>query len=160
MRSIRSKLTGGAFDTTLQYRYGDAYDAQKNKYAALTDAFAGAFGESDAAELFSAPGRSEIGGNHTDHQHGCVLAAAVDYTHASTLTASTVGHDTRRTGSTSSAEDGSAGSARQAAATMAPKSPDSTSRNPCRAMISRPTTAPSERPTQLTSRLWVRRVRT
>jgi len=28
--------------------------------------------------LFSAPGRVEIGGNHTDHQHGPVLAAAVD----------------------------------------------------------------------------------
>ena len=28
--------------------------------------------------IFSAPGRTEIGGNHTDHQHGCVLAAAVD----------------------------------------------------------------------------------
>jgi len=27
---------------------------------------------------FSAPGRTEIGGNHTDHQHGCVMAAAVD----------------------------------------------------------------------------------
>ena len=27
---------------------------------------------------FSAPGRTEISGNHTDHQHGCVLAAAVD----------------------------------------------------------------------------------
>lgn len=27
---------------------------------------------------FSAPGRTEIAGNHTDHQHGCVLAAAVD----------------------------------------------------------------------------------
>ena len=26
----------------------------------------------------SAPGRTEIGGNHTDHQHGCVLAAAVN----------------------------------------------------------------------------------
>ena len=26
---------------------------------------------------FSAPGRVELGGNHTDHQHGCVLAAAV-----------------------------------------------------------------------------------
>ena len=25
---------------------------------------------------FSAPGRVELGGNHTDHQHGCVLAAA------------------------------------------------------------------------------------
>ena len=28
--------------------------------------------------IFSAPGRTEIGGNHTDHQHGCVLAAAVN----------------------------------------------------------------------------------
>lgn len=27
---------------------------------------------------FSAPGRVELGGNHTDHQHGCVLAAAID----------------------------------------------------------------------------------
>ena len=27
---------------------------------------------------FSAPGRTEIGGNHTDHQHGCVLAAAIN----------------------------------------------------------------------------------
>ena len=29
-------------------------------------------------QYFSAPGRTELGGNHTDHQHGCVLAAAVD----------------------------------------------------------------------------------
>ena len=28
--------------------------------------------------IFSAPGRTELGGNHTDHQRGCVLAAAVD----------------------------------------------------------------------------------
>ena len=28
--------------------------------------------------VFSAPGRTEISGNHTDHQCGCVLAAAVD----------------------------------------------------------------------------------
>ena len=32
----------------------------------------------DKTYVFSAPGRTEIGGNHTDHQHGCVLAAAVD----------------------------------------------------------------------------------
>lgn len=32
----------------------------------------------DKQYRFSAPGRSEIGGNHTDHQHGCVLAAAVN----------------------------------------------------------------------------------
>ena len=37
-------------------------------------------GGRDMAEelIFSAPGRVELGGNHTDHQHGCVLAAAVD----------------------------------------------------------------------------------
>ena len=28
--------------------------------------------------VYSAPGRTEIGGNHTDHQHGCVIAGAVD----------------------------------------------------------------------------------
>ena len=32
----------------------------------------------DKTYVFSAPGRTEIGGNHTDHQHGCVLAGAVD----------------------------------------------------------------------------------
>lgn len=31
-----------------------------------------------AEAVFSAPGRTELGGNHTDHQHGCVLAAAVN----------------------------------------------------------------------------------
>lgn len=39
--------------------------------------FADTFGK-EAERFFSAPGRTEIGGNHTDHQHGCVLAAAVD----------------------------------------------------------------------------------
>ena len=32
----------------------------------------------DKVYHFSAPGQTEIGGNHTDHQHGCVIAAAVD----------------------------------------------------------------------------------
>lgn len=32
----------------------------------------------DKHYIYSAPGRTEISGNHTDHQHGCVLAAAVD----------------------------------------------------------------------------------
>ena len=32
----------------------------------------------DKVYHFFAPGRTEIGGNHTDHQHGCVIAAAVD----------------------------------------------------------------------------------
>ena len=32
----------------------------------------------DKTYVFSGPGRTEISGNHTDHQHGCVLAGAVD----------------------------------------------------------------------------------
>lgn len=77
MLPIREKLTNGKFDSTLQYLYADAYEAQKVKYAALADAFEGAFGMNEEAAFFSAPGRSEIGGNHTDHQLGRVLAAAV-----------------------------------------------------------------------------------
>lgn len=46
----------------------------------LLHGFALCFGTDDAqqVQLFSAPGRSELGGNHTDHQQGHVLAAAVN----------------------------------------------------------------------------------
>ena len=40
--------------------------------------FAETFGSKEELMYFSAPGRTEIGGNHTDHQHGRVLAAAVN----------------------------------------------------------------------------------
>ena len=43
----------------------------------LDSGFAAAFGGTPA-RYFSAPGRTEIGGNHTDHQRGRVLAAAVN----------------------------------------------------------------------------------
>ncbi len=45
--------------------------------AALDQGFAAAFG-AQPERYFSAPGRTEIGGNHTDHQQGRVLAAAVN----------------------------------------------------------------------------------
>ena len=45
--------------------------------AALDTGFQNAFGCAPE-RYFSAPGRTEISGNHTDHQRGCVLAAAVD----------------------------------------------------------------------------------
>jgi galactokinase len=77
MLSIQTKLVNGELDESLRNLYGDALDAQKQKYLALASAFEGAFGESDSAVFFSAPGRSEIGGNHTDHQLGRVLAATV-----------------------------------------------------------------------------------
>ena len=52
-----------------------ALDPQKK--AALDGGFTAAFG-CPPERYFSAPGRTEIGGNHTDHQRGRVLAAAVD----------------------------------------------------------------------------------
>ena len=47
------------------------------KKAALNAGFASAFG-GEPERYFSAPGRTEIGGNHTDHQRGRVLAGAVN----------------------------------------------------------------------------------
>ncbi len=48
-----------------------------DKKHALDAGFSAAFG-TQPQRYFSAPGRTEIGGNHTDHQQGRVLAAAVD----------------------------------------------------------------------------------
>ena len=76
MLPIQTKLASGALDGSLKRLYGAAYESQKNKYAALAVAFEDVFGAKEDASLFSAPGRSEIGGNHTDHQLGRVLAAA------------------------------------------------------------------------------------
>jgi len=53
-------------------------DASANeRYLSLCDGFARRFGEEREVGFFSAPGRTEIGGNHTDHQRGRVLAAAL-----------------------------------------------------------------------------------
>lgn len=46
-------------------------------YESLKKRFTEQFGTKPGF-VFSAPGRTEIGGNHTDHQHGCVLAGAVN----------------------------------------------------------------------------------
>ncbi len=51
---------------------------QRVRYEQLIARHAKTFGAHDDIELVSAPGRTEIGGNHTDHNHGCVLAAAVN----------------------------------------------------------------------------------
>jgi galactokinase len=57
-------------------RYADPR-REEERYASLMEQFCARFGSEKEFALFSAPGRTEIGGNHTDHQHGRVLAAAV-----------------------------------------------------------------------------------
>ena len=71
----------GTYDETLKKLY-PRYDADPEKYKsrieALLKAYTEHFSEPEDIHLFSAPGRIEVGGNHTDHQHGNVLAAAID----------------------------------------------------------------------------------
>ena len=54
----------------------DQLSAQKDRYAAAAERFEELYGEKPAF-FFSAPGRTEVGGNHTDHNLGCVLAGGV-----------------------------------------------------------------------------------
>ena len=60
------------------YVTDEAASAQSARYADAIDEFNKRFPGIDPAAIFSAPGRTEIGGNHTDHQHGIVLAASIN----------------------------------------------------------------------------------
>ncbi|MCC8042406.1 MAG: galactokinase [Oscillospiraceae bacterium] len=64
--------------TLLEKLYGsDAVQAQTERYAAVADSFKEIYGSCGDITFFSASGRTEVGGNHTDHNRGRVLAAAV-----------------------------------------------------------------------------------
>lgn len=76
---IKAALSAGEFDDNLTAVYGaDAVLFQRKRYTGAVDAFAALYGEERDVRLFSVPGRSEISGNHTDHNHGRVIAAAVN----------------------------------------------------------------------------------
>lgn len=80
-KSFMQELDHGIYDSQLKKLYGDLdIEIQKNRYKNAVNEFQKQFPQHKNAEIavFSAPGRTEIGGNHTDHQHGCVLAAAVN----------------------------------------------------------------------------------
>ena len=73
------EIRNGKFDKRLLDIYVDesVLSYQRERYAKAIESFIKTYGEGDF-EIYSAPGRSEIGGNHTDHQHGEVLAASVN----------------------------------------------------------------------------------
>ena len=75
---LETYVQQAAFHKTLTRLYG-AEGAEKahSRCMEVMEEFYKIFDRS-AEALFSAPGRTEIGGNHTDHQKGCVLAASVD----------------------------------------------------------------------------------
>lgn len=76
---LKKNLQAGVYDDVLLDIYVDAdvLPYQKNRYVAAIETYEKLYG-ADAVEIYSAPGRSEVGGNHTDHQHGEVLATSIN----------------------------------------------------------------------------------
>lgn len=78
MEDRKLRMEGAAFAARLERLYGAEGAAEaRTRCCEVVAGFEKTF-ESEPEALFSAPGRTELGGNHTDHQHGRVLAAAVD----------------------------------------------------------------------------------
>ncbi len=75
---IRSSLLAGELDERLREVYVDEarIDYNRERLLGALDRFRELFPGEEQVELYSAPGRSEVCGNHTDHQNGRVLAAA------------------------------------------------------------------------------------
>ena len=74
----KAALKDSKLDETLEFLYGtNRIPQQQIRYERVLDHATAKFGDSDV-RLFSAPGRTEVGGNHTDHQLGRVLAASID----------------------------------------------------------------------------------
>lgn len=74
-------INNGNFDKTFAVLY-DANDAviqaQRQRYIESIQAFEKEYGGGRELSIYSVPGRTEIGGNHTDHNNGLVMAAAVN----------------------------------------------------------------------------------
>ncbi len=74
---LKQNIINGKFDKEFTMLYGET-EMAKQRYIDAVDEFVNLYGQRDNVRLFSAPGRTEIGGNHTDHQHGLVLAGSVN----------------------------------------------------------------------------------
>ena len=76
---LKRQFESNVYDDLIQDLYEDAalVDVQNKRYASALEKFVKLYGDQEV-EIYSAPGRTEVGGNHTDHQHGCVLAASIN----------------------------------------------------------------------------------
>ncbi|MDO4633550.1 MAG: galactokinase family protein [Eubacteriales bacterium] len=76
---LKKELLDGVYRERLLDLYGDeaVIERQTMRYVKALEEFEALY-DCEEVEIYSAPGRSEVGGNHTDHQHGKVIAASVD----------------------------------------------------------------------------------
>lgn len=77
-RELLSRKQVPAIFNKLYGASAEALEQQRVRYMRAVDQFALRFPEATQAQIFSTPGRTEVGGNHTDHNAGRILAAAVD----------------------------------------------------------------------------------
>lgn len=77
---MKTAVENGEYDEKLVYLYGKGNEKQAaQRYIEAMDEFSRFFGYEDGDfYVFSAPGRTELCGNHTDHNYGKVLAGAVN----------------------------------------------------------------------------------
>lgn len=75
--SAKRLIENNALNEQFSLLYQDI-EAAKMRYLKACEGFLEIYGDRDNIRIFSAPGRTEVGGNHTDHQHGRVLAGSVD----------------------------------------------------------------------------------
>lgn len=76
---LRENIKAGKYDAAFAPIYkAEDIEAQKARYIRVSTEFDEIYGGDRQVSVFSAPGRTEIGGNHTDHNHGKVLAGGVD----------------------------------------------------------------------------------
>ena len=75
---LKSSIKTNEFLQRLQVVYGDDAQAQQERLYSLAESYEKDFGDGADLRFFSAPGRTEVGGNHTDHNNGKVIAAAIN----------------------------------------------------------------------------------
>ncbi|WMJ22604.1 galactokinase family protein [Paludicola sp. MB14-C6] len=78
IEQLKDSIVSGAYNSVLQNIYSDNINTVKARYLSCIEGYQQQFQKGDNISVFSAPGRTEVGGNHTDHQHGRVIAGAVD----------------------------------------------------------------------------------
>ncbi len=76
---MKTALLKGKLDERLTFLYGkEALEEQKKRYLNAVNSFETLYGKDREADFYSVAGRSELSGNHTDHNNGCVIAASIN----------------------------------------------------------------------------------
>lgn len=79
LNEIKNQINSGKFDGKFAELYDtNAVAVQRKRYLSALDSFAAIFGDGRDVNVYSVPGRSELAGNHTDHNRGKVIASSIN----------------------------------------------------------------------------------